>query len=212
MIDQLKLKCNNTGRNNFKQNLEYIKDLVLYNKDKKIDMSKLNEEEKKAEEAVKKEKETNLTWFINYILTKRISGPQQHNLHHIYIDLIRQLGHKDSISKTIEIAVQILQRCLLIDETEYNKVSNKVGGTAQQASQVTQYMRTLGSFLGSLTLAHNRPIRTQELDLKQLLIQGFYSTAKNRKNVITFVCHILREAAKKSLVFKPNNPWMNSIM
>ena len=45
VIDQIKLKCNNTGRNNFKQNLEFIKDLVLYNKDNKIDLSKLNETE-----------------------------------------------------------------------------------------------------------------------------------------------------------------------
>ena len=72
-------------------------------------------------------------------------------------------------------------------------------------------MRTLGSFLGSLTLANNRPIRSSELDIKQLLIQGFYSQ-KNRKNVITFVCSILKEAAKKSLIFKLSNPWMRSII
>jgi len=29
VIDQIKLKCNNTGKNNFKQNLEAIKDLVI---------------------------------------------------------------------------------------------------------------------------------------------------------------------------------------
>ena len=83
--------------------MEFIKELVLYNKDRKIDLSKLSEEELKEQEALKKEKATNLNWFINYILTKRISG-QQHTLHHIYIDLIRQLGHKDSITKTIDIA------------------------------------------------------------------------------------------------------------
>ena len=51
-----------------------------------------------------REKDINLTWFINYILTKRISGQQQ-TLHHIYIDLIRQLGHKDSVAKTIMIGM-----------------------------------------------------------------------------------------------------------
>ena len=29
VIDQIKLKCNNTGKNNFKQNLEAIKELVI---------------------------------------------------------------------------------------------------------------------------------------------------------------------------------------
>ena len=92
------------------------------------------------------------------------------------------------------------------------QVCTKVAGTTQQASHITQYMRTLGSFMGSLTLGNNRPIPSKELDLKQLLIHGFYSTARNRRNVITFTCAIIKEAAKKSLIFKLSNPWLNSII
>lgn len=42
----------------------------------------------------------NLTWFVNYILTKRISGQNQ-TLYAIYIELIRQIGHPDAIPMTI---------------------------------------------------------------------------------------------------------------
>ena len=74
VIDQIKLKCNNTGKNNFKQNLESIKELVI-NKAEELRTKHQTEEEKEAEGEVKKDaKDVNLTWFINYILTKRISG------------------------------------------------------------------------------------------------------------------------------------------
>lgn len=62
---------------------------------------------------------------------------------------------------------------MLIDEEEFNKVANKGGGTSQQSSAVKQYLIVLGQFIGSLTLAKNRPIKSTELDLKQLLIQGY---------------------------------------
>ena len=79
----------------------------------------------------------------------------------------------------------------MIDEVEFNKVANKVGGTAGTVSQIKQYLKTLGQFLGQLTLARNRPIRSDELDIKQLLIQGFQH--ENRKLVISFVCNIIKE-------------------
>lgn len=51
-------------------------------------------------------KDVNLTWFIHYILTKRISGQNQ-TLYSIYIELIRQIGNPEAITKTIKIATQI---------------------------------------------------------------------------------------------------------
>lgn len=99
VIDQIKLKCNNTGKNNFKQNLEAIRDLVLKKPDAAKDEPAASEEAAPgdaAEEKPKAQSEVNLLWFINYILTKRISGQNQ-TLHHIYIELIRQIGHDDSV-------------------------------------------------------------------------------------------------------------------
>jgi len=40
-------------------------------------------------------------------------------------------------------------------------------------SQIKQYLKTLGQFLGQLTLARNRPIKNKELDIKQMLVHGF---------------------------------------
>ena len=174
VIDQIKLKCNNTGKNNFKQNLEAIKELVITKAEEQSKAAIANGTQNEPEEGeqLPEQKDINLTWFINYILTKRISGQNQ-TLYHIYIELIRNIGHPDAITQTIQIACQIFQRCLLIDEVEFNKVANKVGGTTGTISQIKQYLKTLGQFLGQLTLARNRPIRNHELDIKQMLVHGF---------------------------------------
>lgn len=61
--ETIKFICNNTGKNNFEPKLEDLKQVV-------------------------RPSEVNLKWFINYILTKRISVQYQKQ-QHIYIDLVR---------------------------------------------------------------------------------------------------------------------------
>jgi len=58
-------------------------------------------------------------------------------------------------------------------------------------------------------LAYNTPIKRSDLDLKQLLQQGFFH--EQRKIIIIFICKILKEA-HRSTVFKISNPWMNSLL
>ena len=76
MIDQIKLKCNNTGKNNFKQNLEAIKDLVITKADEQRKAAIAAGTQTEPEEGSDRpeQKDINLNWFLNYILTKRISG------------------------------------------------------------------------------------------------------------------------------------------
>ena len=52
---------------------------------------------------------------------------------------------------------------MLIDEDEFHKVTNVAQGTS---SVIKSYLMSLGTFLGSLTLAENDPIRACYLDLK----------------------------------------------
>lgn len=61
-----------------------------------------------------------------------------------------------------------------------------------------------------MTLASNRPIFSTEVDLKQLLIEGFLNRSKY---VIIFVCNILRQAPKSSIqIFNRTNPWITSLL
>lgn len=78
---------------------------------------------------------------------------------------------------------------------------------AQSTSLIKPFLISLGTFLGQLTLAGNRPIYAKELDIKQLLIEGFQS--EKMRYVVIFVCRILKECAK-STIFKHSNPWVRA--
>lgn len=60
-----------------------------------------------------------------------------------------------------------------------------------------------------MTLAQNRPIFNKEIDLKQLLIQGFQD--RNRRLTVVFVSRVLKESTK-SHIFRVGNPWINSLL
>jgi CCR4-NOT transcription complex subunit 1 len=66
----------------------------------------------------------------------------------------------------------------------------------------------LGSFLGGLTIAGNRPIYAKELDIKKLLIEAYFHSEK-LKNVVIFVCRLFKESVKSS-IFKASNPWLKA--
>lgn len=74
-------------------------------------------------------------------------------------------------------------------------------------SVIKQYLIYLGQFVGLLTVANNRPIYAKELDIKQLLVEGF--TSEKMKYVVTFVSRILKEC-QKSTIFKNQNPWVKA--
>lgn len=96
---------------------------------------------------------------------------------------------------------------MLIPEEEFNKVMKK---SANQTNIIKSFLQQLGTFIGILTLASNRPIFSYEADLKQMLIEGY----RNRnKYVVIFVCRILREAPKAQLmIFNRTNPWIASLI
>ena len=70
-------------------------------------------------------------------------------------------------------------------------------------------LKNLGSWLGQITLARNRPILQRQLDVKELLYQGYESGRLIA--ICPFVAKIL-EGAKSSVVFRPPNPWLMGLM
>ncbi len=76
-------------------------------------------------------------------------------------------------------------------------------------SSIKPYLMNLGTFLGIMTVAQNRPILARELDIKQLLVEAYAS--EKMKYVVTFVCRIFKEC-QKSNIFKANNPWIKAVL
>ena len=69
-------------------------------------------------------------------------------------------------------------------------------------------IKNISTFLGYLTLAHNKPLLQENIDLKQLLLEAYEK--KCIDIAILVVWKILR-TGEKSKIFTPNNPWMSGM-
>jgi len=135
-------------------------------------------------------------WLGHYLVVKRISC--QPNFHSVYLAFLDQLGDYgkglvEAILSSVYLNVGKLLR------------SPKITTSTQERS----LLKNLGSWLGQITLARNRPILQIMLDCKELLFQG-YETGMLIA-VTPFVAKIL-EGAKKSIVFRPPNPWLMGLL
>lgn len=135
-------------------------------------------------------------WLAQYLVMKRVSI--EPNFHHLYSDFLKA------------VAIPELSK-LVLDETYRNiKVllrSDK--GPANFSDR--SLLKNLGHWLGIQTLGNNKPILYKDLEVKSLIIEGFFKGQQELLYVVPFVAKIL-EACAKSRVFKPPNPWLMATM
>ncbi|KZT20259.1 Not1-domain-containing protein [Neolentinus lepideus HHB14362 ss-1] len=133
-------------------------------------------------------------WFANYLVDQRISTePNNHPLYLRFLDAL----DGPVLSKFILHETYVKSATLLNSER-----------TAQSSSE-RAILKNIGVWLGTITLARDKPIKHKNLSFKDLLMEGYDN---NRLIVvIPFVCRTL-EPAVKSTVFKPPNPWMMAII
>ena len=135
-------------------------------------------------------------WLGNYLVVKRIST--QPNFHSLYLAFLEKLGdYGKGLIKAILDSVYLNVGKLLR--------SPKITVLTSERS----LLKNLGSWLGAITLARNKPILHRMLDCKELLYQG-YETGRLIA-VTPFVAKIL-EGAKESVVFRPPNPWVMALL
>ncbi|ORY06821.1 Not1-domain-containing protein [Basidiobolus meristosporus CBS 931.73] len=139
-------------------------------------------------------KESAFRWFGHYLVVKRASI--EPNNHQLYLQFL------DSLNS------DLLYRYLLHETFANIKVLLNSEKTVQSSSE-RSLLKNLGSWLGGMTLARNKPIKHKNIAFKELLVEGYDS---NRLIVaIPFVCKVLEQCGK-SRVFKPPNPWLIAIM
>lgn len=135
-------------------------------------------------------------WLGHYLVVKRISS--QVNYHHVYLSFLEHLGDYGKELFDAILSSLYLNVGSLLKSKEITSSSNK-----------RTVLKTLGSWLGLITLARNKPILQITLDCKELLYQGYET---GRLIAITpFVAKIL-EGAKNSPVFRPPNPWVMGLL
>jgi CCR4-NOT transcription complex subunit 1 len=97
---------------------------------------------------------------------------------------------------------------LILQET-FLKASTLLNSERSVAGSDRNALKNVGTWLGTITLARDQPIKHKNLAFKDLLIEGYDS---NRLIVaIPFVCKTL-EPCSKSRVFKPPNPWLMAVI
>lgn len=134
-----------------------------------------------------------LHWFAKYLVIERASiEPNNHDLYMQVLDGIEQ----PAVFRYVLYETLVKLKSLLESEK-----------TMQSTSERT-VLKNLASWLGSATLAKNKPIRFRNLALKELLLQGHESG--RLIVVIPFVCKVLEHCATSD-VFQPPNPWLMAV-
>ena len=73
-------------------------------------------------------------------------------------------------------------------------------------------LKSLGHWLGMMTLAKSRPLLHTDVAIKELLLEAYLKERQQELlYVVPFVAKVL-ECAAESKVFKPPNPWVMAIM
>ncbi|KDQ60584.1 hypothetical protein JAAARDRAFT_31550 [Jaapia argillacea MUCL 33604] len=133
-------------------------------------------------------------WFAHYLVDQRISS--EPNNHQLYLRLLDALDGP------------ILTKSIL-RETFVKSASLLNGEKTLQSGSERAIMKNVAVWLGTITLARDKPIRHKNLSFKDLLIEGYEN---NRLIVvIPFVCKTL-EPCSQSKVFRPPNPWLMAVV
>lgn len=157
-------------------------------------MSKNNLVDKSNELKIIMTNENYMKWFSNFFIVNRVSV--EHNNHIIYNELISLIDSKELNNLLIKDTIIFIKK-LLNSENIAKETKEK------------NLLKHLGSWLGIMTLAKNRPILAKDLDLKELIFDAYENGRLGP--IITFVCKIL-EHSVKTKVFHPKNPWIQALL
>ena len=135
-------------------------------------------------------KEDYYDYLGQYLVVKRISIEQ--NFHPLYLAFLDKLGLPQLAQLILRYTYDNIKTLLLSEKLKTDISERSV-------------LKHLGSWLGLLTLAKNKPIYHKDLSPKDLLCQAY--DQGTLVAVVPFVAKIM-EACSQSKVFKPPNPWV----
>eukprot|EP00656_Telonema_subtile_P027860 TRINITY_DN3003_c0_g7_i1.p1 TRINITY_DN3003_c0_g7~~TRINITY_DN3003_c0_g7_i1.p1 ORF type:complete len:2243 (-),score=499.30 TRINITY_DN3003_c0_g7_i1:111-6839(-) len=148
----------------------------------------------KVEEMLSFIKTQHYSFLAHLIVTKRAAVElNNHTLYLNLLDLMNQIGLNKMIMVQTHHSVRALLQSKLI----------------QTSSAERTLLKNLGSWLGRLSLARNRPILHKDCSLKDLILDAYEHGLLIA--VMPFVAKVL-DSSKLSKVFKPSQPWIASLL
>jgi len=145
-------------------------------------------------------RENHFPYLSQYLVAKRVAV--EANYHGLYVQFMEKFegnAQKVIFAVVVDTTLQCVRVLLHRD---------RVGQAASNGGERTM-IKNLGSWLGMLTLARNKPLLFDQLDLKGLMTNAFRSG--HLFVVIPFVAKLL-ESCKNSVIFRPPNPWTNAML
>eukprot|EP01138_Halocafeteria_seosinensis_P012563 gb/GECG01012836.1/.p1 GENE.gb/GECG01012836.1/~~gb/GECG01012836.1/.p1 ORF type:complete len:2467 (+),score=278.86 gb/GECG01012836.1/:1-7401(+) len=128
-------------------------------------------------------------WLANFLVSKRVAT--QPNFHNLYLTFLDRLNDADLNHEIYLATLENIRRTLQ---------SEKILSSTQERT----VLKNMGSWLGKVTLARNKPLLQRDVDLKEMLFQA-YETGRLIA-VMPFIAKVLEPVAE-SLVFSWPNPW-----
>ena len=133
-------------------------------------------------------------WFANYIVEQRAKS--QPNYQELYLNLLDLLNDKTLWAGVLRESYVSIRKIINAE------------ATMKLATERTN-LKNLAVWLGSLTIARERPIKHKNIAFKELLLEGWETSRLIL--VIPFTCEVLGQGTK-SVLFKPPNPWVMEII
>ena len=156
-----------------------------------ISPDNLDEKLETVEEALKEEY---YQWFARQLVDNR--AKTQPNYQHLYLEIIEKLQNRHLMSEVLRTTYACAIKMLNAESTI-------------NSSMERGYLKNIGSWLGLLTIAKEKPIKHKNIYFRDLLLEAF--DTQRLVVVIPFTCKVLTQGAK-SIVFKPPNPWLMDII
>ena len=129
-------------------------------------------------------------YFARYLVIQRVSI--EANFQKLYAQFLDAVDMPELSKQMVETTYENIKVLLS---------SDKVLSSSSERS----LLKNLGSWLGLLTIAKNRPIRAKYLDLKQLILDAFDT---GRLIAVIPFCAKVLESCADSRVFRVPNPWL----
>ena len=133
-------------------------------------------------------------WFADFIVNAR--AKVEPNYQPLYLEILQLLDSKRLFNEVLRSTYLVIQNILDADAT-------------MQSASERKNLKSLATWLGSLTIAQDKPIRRRNISFLDLLAEGFQF--EKLLLVIPFVCNVMAQG-KHSNVFKPPNPWVMEII
>jgi len=134
------------------------------------------------------------SFLAHLIVTKRAAV--ELNNHTLYLNLLDEMDNK-ALGK------------MILHQSHHSVRALLQSKLIRTSSAERTLLKNLGSWLGRLTLARNRPILHKDCGLKNLILDAYERGLLIA--VMPFVAKVL-EASKMSKVFKPTQPWIASLL